>query len=126
MTNTINLLKQCLSALNEIPNTSIDVGDHKNSYAFASHLGKEIQKYEQRGESTVNRAHHVAELSVFDPDSNLPVEVSIYKDFSSGAMFGIDSSYLMTLSSEDTVIEPFNGKDVLLLDGPYGSDVMKH
>ena len=126
MSNNINLLKQCLSALNEIPNTSIHVGEHKNSYALAAYLGKEIQKYEQRSEKPVNKAHHVAELTVLDPDSNAPVQVSIYKDSISGAMFGIDSSYLLTLSDEDTVIEPFNGKDVLLLDGPYGSDVKKH
>ena len=63
---------------------------------------------------------------MLDPDSNAPVQVSIYKDVTSGVMFGIDSSYLMTLSDEDTVIEPFNCKDVLLLDCPYGSDVKKH
>ncbi|WP_294106560.1 hypothetical protein [Thiolapillus sp.] len=34
-------------------------------------------------------------------------------------MFGVDASYLDTLSDSDTVIEPFNGTSVILRDGPY-------
>jgi len=66
-------------------------------------------------------AYFVAEVTVMDPASHAPVEISLYKDEQSGGMFGVDSSYLITLSDTDTVIEPFNGENVDLVDGPYGS-----
>lgn len=122
MSKNINLLKQCLNALNSIPNTTINVDEYKNSYALAAHIGNEIRELEQTKETTAYKAQHVSELYVLDPDSHALVEVSVFKDMTSGGMFGIDSSYLMTLSEEDTVIEPFNGRDVVLLDGPFGSD----
>ena len=66
------------------------------------------------------KANYVTEVSVIDPDTKAPVEVSLYKDQVSGGIFGVDSSYLVTLSNEDPVIEPFNGNYVCLIDGAYG------
>ena len=71
--------------------------------------------------ATGEKAHYVCEVSVIDPDSNAPVDVSIYKDQKSSGLFGIDCSYLGTLSENDPVLEPFNGTYVTLIDGPYGS-----
>lgn len=71
--------------------------------------------------ATGEKAHYVCEFSVIDPDSNAPVEVSIYKDQKSSGLFGIDCSYLETLSEDDPVLEPFSGTYVTLIDGPYGS-----
>lgn len=66
-------------------------------------------------------AHYITEVTVTDPDSNAPVEVAVYKDPVSGGMFAVDSSFLLTLSDDDPVIEPFNGREVLLWEGPLGS-----
>lgn len=65
-------------------------------------------------------AHHVAEISVVDPDSGAPVDLSVYKDATSGGLFAVDSSFLITLDDDDPVIEPFNGREVSLIDGPFG------
>lgn len=56
-----------------------------------------------------NTARFITEVVVCDPDSDAPVEVAIYKLDSNGAMFGIDSSYILTLSEDDPVICPFTG-----------------
>lgn len=66
-------------------------------------------------------ARYVTEVLVTDPDSKAPVEVAVYKDATSGAMFGVDSSFAVSLSEDDPVIEPFNGREVFLLEGPLGS-----
>lgn len=66
-------------------------------------------------------AHYVQEVVVNDPDTHAPVEVALYKDQSSGGIFGVDCSYLQTLSDGDSVVEPFNGASVILIDGPFGS-----
>ena len=58
----------------------------------------------------------VTEITVIDPDSQAPVNVAIYKDKESGGMFGVDSSYLITLSEDDPVSNPFNGNDIKLID----------
>lgn len=39
-------------------------------------------------------AKYVGEITVQDPDSKLPVELTIYKDELSGGMFGVDSSWI--------------------------------
>ena len=65
----------------------------------------------------MNRANFVSEITVIDPDWNAPVEVAIYKDSESGAMFGVESSYVMTLSEDDPVNNPFNGKEIKLIKG---------
>ena len=69
----------------------------------------------------IDFASYVGEVSIVDPDSKAPVELSIYKDRRSSGVFGIDCSYLETLSEDDPVREPFNGSYVMLIDGPYGS-----
>jgi len=66
--------------------------------------------------SSMNQADYIAEIAVQDPDSNSMVDVTIYKDRNSGAMFGVDSSYILTLSDDDPVIDPFNGHNVILND----------
>lgn len=62
------------------------------------------------------KAHYVTEVNVIDPYTGYPVEISVYKDEASGGMFAVDSSYLLTLSEDDPVIEPFNGDKVQLID----------
>jgi hypothetical protein len=62
----------------------------------------------------MNKADYVKEVSVVDPDTGLPVDVAIYKDRESGALFGVDSSYILTLSDEDPVNNPFNGSEIYL------------
>jgi len=64
--------------------------------------------------SSMNHADYIAEIAVQDPDSHAMVDVTIYKDRNSGAMFGVDSSYIQTLSDDDPVIDPFNGHNVIL------------
>lgn len=61
------------------------------------------------------RAVFVTEVEVTDPESQAPVMVSIYKDEVSGAMFGVDSSFVERMSDEDKVIEPFNETSVSLV-----------
>ena len=56
----------------------------------------------------MNKACFVSEVKVGDPDTNGQVDIAIYKDSESGGMFGVDSSYLMTLSDDDPVNNPFN------------------
>ena len=38
-------------------------------------------------------AKYITEVQIIDPDSNMPVNVAIYKE-STGGMFGVDSSYV--------------------------------
>lgn len=84
-------------------------------------LCEEIHENEELPDSDAElTAIHVQDITVTDPDSQAPVELSIYKDKCSSALFGIDASYLVTLSDDDPVIEPFNGHNVRLIDGPYG------
>lgn len=52
-------------------------------------------------------AKFVTVITVTDPDTNLPVELTIYKE-DTGGMLGVDSSYLAT---EEPVHSPFgNGE----------------
>jgi hypothetical protein len=69
------------------------------------------------------KAKYVADITVIDPDTMGPVEVTIYKDNNSGGMFGIDSSYLLTLSDVDPVNNPFNGDEIYLIDEPASREV---
>jgi hypothetical protein len=64
----------------------------------------------------MQKAVYVKEIVVIDPDTNLPVEVAIYKDLDCGGMFGVDRSYIITLSDDDPVSSPFNGKDIMLME----------
>lgn len=66
----------------------------------------------------MQHAIYVCENTVIDPITQAPVEVAIYKDMDSGGLFGIDSSYLLTLNFADPISSPFNGKDMKLVDSP--------
>lgn len=52
-------------------------------------------------------AKYITELTVIDPDTNLPVEISFYKDMESKAIFGIDSSYIL-LTDLENIKSPFS------------------
>lgn len=51
------------------------------------------------------KAKFIKEITVIDPDTNLPVEVAIYKE-EAGGMIGIDSSFLS--NTDEDVLSPFN------------------
>ena len=63
----------------------------------------------------MNEAIYVYELPIVDPDTHNTVMVAMYKDQESGGIFGIDCSYILTLDDEEPVINPFSGKEVLLI-----------
>jgi hypothetical protein len=48
----------------------------------------------------MNTAKLITEITITDPDSNLPVGVAIYKDLQSGGIFGVDSSYVEQVSDK--------------------------
>jgi hypothetical protein len=58
-----------------------------------------------------NKAKFVTEITAIDPDSKLPVKISLFKH-ENGGMFGIDSSYLDQCFDDD--------KDVVVPD-PFGN-----
>lgn len=58
----------------------------------------------------MKQAKFVKEITVIDPDSNLPVEISIYKH-ENGGMFGIDSSYIEQVLMDDSDLD-----NLLILD----------
>ena len=55
------------------------------------------------------KAKLITEITVFDPDSQMFVEVAIYKDPVSGGIFGVDSSFLA--NTDEDVVSPFSKKD---------------
>jgi hypothetical protein len=63
----------------------------------------------------MKKAKYIQTVSVLDPDSLASVDVSIYKDLESHGLFGIDSSYILTLSDNDPVKNPFNGNELQLI-----------
>lgn len=66
------------------------------------------------------KAKFVTEITVTDPDSQLPVEMEVYKH-ENGGMFAVDASYL------DQCFD--DGKDPVILDPfaetQYGDDTVK-
>jgi hypothetical protein len=50
----------------------------------------------------------VTEITVIDPDTKLPVEVTIIK-LETGGMIGIDSSFISQMDDEDEIYSPFDG-----------------
>lgn len=62
----------------------------------------------------MDTAQFVTEITVVDPDSLLPVSLAIYKA-NNGAMFGVDSSFIVGLSEDDPVNCPFTGDLITLL-----------
>ena len=53
-------------------------------------------------------------VSIYDKDVGAYVDMEVYKDNTSGAMFAIDSSYIDTLEDDEPVLEPFNGTKVTI------------
>jgi hypothetical protein len=61
----------------------------------------------------MNKAKYVTDITVTDPDTKAPVEVTIFKH-ENGGMFGIDASYIDSIDEgEEFVIisDPFNEND---------------
>jgi hypothetical protein len=54
----------------------------------------------------------IKEIIVQDPDTGMDIEVEIHKDPISGAIFGVDSSYLDQITT--TVPSPFSKPDNIL------------
>jgi len=57
----------------------------------------------------------IAEITVIDPDSQLPVEVAIIK-LETGGMIGVDSSFLSQMDEEDYIYSPFDGGVKIILE----------
>lgn len=73
------------------------------------------------------QSYWVTDITVKDPETNLPVELSIYKH-QNGGMFAVDSSYIEQVLEEDQPIpDPFGDLDdmnyVQLLDEPFLKDI---
>ena len=69
----------------------------------------------------MKKAQFIIEVVVTDPDSNLPVEVSMFKH-ENGGIFGIDSSYIVQEFDDDEqaiIPDPFshNHKQNIILKG---------
>lgn len=52
-------------------------------------------------QNNMNTAKFVETITVTDPDSGLPVDLSVYKHNQSGGMLAIDSSYLDQCFDDD-------------------------
>lgn len=64
----------------------------------------------------ISKADHVLDVTVIDPETKGEVEVSLYKDRESKGIFGVEGAYLVTLSDDKPVSNPFTGQDILLID----------
>ena len=65
-------------------------------------------------------AKFVQEITVIDPDTNSPVEMSVFKHNDSGGMFAIDSSFISQCFDEysDVMLpDPFNENQTVMLLG---------
>ena len=66
----------------------------------------------------INIAKFVRKIIETDPDSQQPVEMSVFKHKDSGAMFAIDSSYLdqnFDDGNDPVIPDPFNAGYELIL-----------
>lgn len=61
----------------------------------------------------MTNANYVQVIVVNDPDTNALVEMEVYKDEDSGAMFAIDSSFLEQVTDE--IPSPFNKNQMIKL-----------
>jgi len=60
-------------------------------------------------------ANFILEITVIDPDTNLPVELSVFKH-ENGGIFAIDSSYYEQVVNEEGIIQdPLNEKEHVIL-----------
>ena len=62
------------------------------------------------------KATYVTTVTVTDPDSGSPVDIQVYKDPESEAMFGVDASFLDQVTF--TMPSPFNKGTVLVCMEP--------
>lgn len=68
-------------------------------------------------------AYQIAEVTVTDPESGLPVEVAIFREAASGALFGIDSSFVeQELANGEHVPSVFGNGIVKLVDSDDDED----
>jgi len=68
----------------------------------------------------INIAKFVRKIIETDPDSQQPVEMSVFKHNQSNAMFAIDSSYLdqnFDDGNDPVIPDPFNNEYELILHG---------
>lgn len=77
-------------------------------YAFTEHVIK-TGELNLSSELQLPKAKHVIDVSVQDPDTRLPVELTLFKSEESGGMFAIDTSYLLTLGDDDPIVDPISG-----------------
>lgn len=54
-------------------------------------------------------ANHVIDIAIDDPDTKLPVDVSVYKCAQSKGLFAVDSSFILTLGDNDPIVNPMTG-----------------
>jgi hypothetical protein len=61
-------------------------------------------------------ATFISDLTVIDPETGLDVQVSIYKNTVTGAVFGVDTSYVVNEDGDGGVIvkDFISGDDILL------------
>jgi len=65
----------------------------------------------------MSKARFFVEVTVIDPKSNLPVEVSMFKH-QNGGIFGIDSSYITSVLCEEgtpSINDPLEPNDIVIL-----------
>ena len=60
---------------------------------------------------TTVKATYISTITVVDPDSKGQVEIEIWKDPESGALLGLDASFLDMVSAK--VASPYNSKTTL-------------
>jgi hypothetical protein len=63
-------------------------------------------------------ATFIQQVTVTDPETNAPVQLSVYKHDSSGGMFAIDSSFIEQNFEDDetpTVADPFTNNAIVEL-----------
>ena len=89
----------CPSHFEEIGNPCPNHPDYKMNSQFPA---------KETGDMSISKADFITEISVMDPDSKEQVELSVYKERQSGGLFAIDNSYIVTLSEDDPVSNPFN------------------
>ncbi len=112
-------VKELFELAIDIGFTMLDIGEHA---ALAQSL-KQYQdvldaKMPSEDEQVQHDANWVRTVSVVDPDSDMPVEMDVYKCNETGGLFGVDGSFLVGLSDNDPVNSPFNGELIRLLDEP--------
>jgi hypothetical protein len=64
----------------------------------------------EEGEAvTLPVANHVIEIAIDDPDTKLPVDITVFKCAESNGLFAVDSSFILTLGDNDPIVNPMTG-----------------